>query len=137
MFLQLPDGSQFDFMDAPLFPEDDADRTLVTLLRDGKPAGEAILGATSKPVSLGESGSSALRRFVPVGVEHIFFGTDHIAFLLALLLPGGRWRSLLGVITASMRLAAIVATMLGLVFSVCTSTLDMGNPYLSAMRPTQ
>lgn len=87
-------------MDAPLFPEDEADRTLVTLLRDGKPAGEAILGATSRPVVLGESGSSALRRFVPVGVEHILFGADHIAFLLALLLPGGRWRSLLGVITA-------------------------------------
>ena len=87
-------------MDAPLFPEDEADRTLVTLLRDGKPAGEAILGATSKPVVLGESGSSALRRFVPIGVEHIFFGADHIAFLLALLLPGGRWRSLLVVVTA-------------------------------------
>jgi hypothetical protein len=93
----VPDGI---VIDAPLFPEDEADRTLVTLLRDGKPAGEAILGATSKPVSLGESGSSALRRFVPVGIEHILFGADHIAFLLALLLPGGRWRSLLGVITA-------------------------------------
>ncbi|MBI2686586.1 MAG: HupE/UreJ family protein [Acidobacteria bacterium] len=87
-------------MDAPLFPEDESDRTLVTLLRDGKPAGEAILSATSRPVSIGESGSSALRRFVPVGIEHILFGADHIAFLLALLLPGGRWRSLLVVVTA-------------------------------------
>ncbi|HEU0124128.1 MAG TPA: HupE/UreJ family protein [Bryobacteraceae bacterium] len=86
-------------MDAPLFPEDDADRTLVTLLRDGTPAGEAILSATSQPVSIGETGSAALRRFVPIGVEHILFGPDHIAFLLALLLPGGRWRSLLWVVT--------------------------------------
>ena len=87
-------------IDAPLFPEDEADRTLVTLMRDGKPAGEAVMSATSTPVVLGENGSSALRRFVPIGVEHILFGLDHIAFLLALLLPGGRWRSLLGVITA-------------------------------------
>ncbi|MFN0103726.1 MAG: HupE/UreJ family protein [Bryobacteraceae bacterium] len=87
-------------MDAPLFPEDEADRTLVTLMRDGVPAGEAILAATSAPVVLGEKGSSALLRFVPVGIEHILFGPDHIAFLLALLLPGGRMRSLLMVITA-------------------------------------
>lgn len=87
-------------IDAPLFPEDESDRTLVTVLRDGKPAGEAILSATSKPVVLGENGTGALRRFIPIGVEHIFFGADHIAFLLALLLPGGRWRSLLGIVTA-------------------------------------
>ncbi len=87
-------------IDAPLFPEDEADRTLVTLMRDGKPAGEAILGATSAPVTLGEKGTGALRRFVPIGIEHIVFGPDHIAFLLALLLPGGRMRSLLAVITA-------------------------------------
>jgi hypothetical protein len=87
-------------LDAPLFPEDEADRTLVTLLRDGVPAGEAVLSATSQPVVIGENGSSALRRFLPVGIEHILLGADHIAFLLALLLPGGRMRSLLAVITA-------------------------------------
>jgi len=87
-------------IDAPLFPEDETDKTLVTLMRDNNPVGEAILSATSPPVTLEESSSSALRRFIPIGVEHILFGPDHIAFLLALLLPGGRWRSLLGVITA-------------------------------------
>lgn len=87
-------------IDAPLFPEDEADRTLVTFMRDGVPAGEAVLGATSAPVVLGETGSNALRRFVPLGIEHILFGADHVAFLLALLLPGGRWRALLSIITA-------------------------------------
>lgn len=95
-----PGEPQSIIIDAPLFPEDEADRTLVTVMRDGNPVGEAILGATSTPVVLGESGSTALRRFVPIGIEHILFGADHIAFLLALLLPGGRLRSLLGVITA-------------------------------------
>ena len=31
----------------------------------------------------------ALWRFVPIGIEHIVLGPDHIAFLLALLLPVG------------------------------------------------
>jgi len=83
-----------------LFAEDPADRTVVTLLREGEPAGEAVLGAGSSPVVLGETGSAALRRFVPVGIEHILLGADHVAFLLALLLPGGRMRALLAVITA-------------------------------------
>jgi hypothetical protein len=87
-------------IDAPLFPEDESDKTLVTLMRDGVPVGEAILSATSPPVALQETGSSALRRFMPVGIEHILFGADHVAFLLALLLPGGRWRALLAVVTA-------------------------------------
>lgn len=87
-------------IDAPLFPEDEADRTLVTVVRDGVVSGEAVLGATSSPVVLGENGSTAFRRFMPIGVEHILFGADHIAFLLALLLPGGRWRALLTIITA-------------------------------------
>ncbi len=87
-------------IDAPLFPEDELDRTIVTVLRDGAPAGEAVMTATSQPAVLGERGSKAFQRFIPIGVEHILFGPDHIAFLLALLLPGGRWRALLTVVTA-------------------------------------
>jgi hydrogenase/urease accessory protein HupE len=35
-----------------------------------------------------------------MGVEHILTGFDHIMFLLALMLRGGRLRSLLGIVTA-------------------------------------
>jgi hydrogenase/urease accessory protein HupE len=38
-------------------------------------------------------------RFLRLGVEHIFTGYDHLAFLLALLLLGGRFTDLLKVIT--------------------------------------
>jgi hypothetical protein len=38
--------------------------------------------------------------FVAMGVEHIARGGDHLAFLLGLLLLGGRWRGLVAVVTA-------------------------------------
>ena len=38
--------------------------------------------------------------FFKIGIEHILFGYDHLVFLLGLVLVGGRWRSLLLVISA-------------------------------------
>lgn len=46
------------------------------------------------------SGNGALRGMLGLGVEHILTGTDHLLFLLGLVIVGGRVRSLLGVITA-------------------------------------
>jgi hypothetical protein len=40
------------------------------------------------------------RRFLFLGVEHIFTGYDHIAFLLALLLLGGRFLDLVKIVTS-------------------------------------
>jgi len=39
-------------------------------------------------------------RFLRLGAEHIFQGSDHIAFLLGVLLLGGTFRQLLGIVTA-------------------------------------
>ena len=39
-------------------------------------------------------------RFLRLGVEHIFTGYDHIAFLIGLLLLGGTFRELIGIVTA-------------------------------------
>ncbi|HUM11237.1 MAG TPA: HupE/UreJ family protein [Myxococcaceae bacterium] len=39
-------------------------------------------------------------RFLRLGAEHIFQGTDHVAFLIGVLLLGGRFRQLLGIVTA-------------------------------------
>lgn len=39
-------------------------------------------------------------RFLRLGISHIFAGYDHIAFLLGLLLLGGRLRTLLGIVTS-------------------------------------
>ena len=38
--------------------------------------------------------------FTELGVEHIFLGYDHIMFLLALIVIGGRMRSLVKIVTA-------------------------------------
>jgi hydrogenase/urease accessory protein HupE len=40
------------------------------------------------------------RRFLLLGIEHIFRGTDHIAFLVGLLLLGGSVRELVKIVTA-------------------------------------
>lgn len=42
----------------------------------------------------------SLVELVGMGVEHIARGADHLAFLLGLLLLGGRWRALAAVVTA-------------------------------------
>ena len=39
-------------------------------------------------------------RFLRLGAEHIFQGTDHIAFLIGVLLLGGSFRQLVGIVTA-------------------------------------
>jgi hydrogenase/urease accessory protein HupE len=43
---------------------------------------------------------AAAGRFLVLGIEHIFTGYDHIAFLLGLLLLGGTFRELVKVVTA-------------------------------------
>jgi hydrogenase/urease accessory protein HupE len=45
-------------------------------------------------------GDASFRRFFVLGVEHIWTGYDHLAFLLALLLPGGTLARLAGIVTA-------------------------------------
>jgi len=42
----------------------------------------------------------AARRFLQLGIEHIFTGYDHIAFLIGLLLLGGSFKELVQIVTA-------------------------------------
>ena len=51
-------------------------------------------------VDLDPSAIEAARRFVVSGVEHILAGIDHLLFLVCLVLPFRRFRSLLWVVTA-------------------------------------
>jgi hydrogenase/urease accessory protein HupE len=46
------------------------------------------------------SASEEFRRFLLLGIEHIFTGYDHIAFLIGLLLLGGTVRELVKIVTA-------------------------------------
>lgn len=84
---------------APLFPELAPERTLINILRNGAPAGNAVLDPTSQPVTLGEGSTGVLQRFILLGVEHILLGPDHLAFLFALLLPAGNLKKLVTIVT--------------------------------------
>lgn len=41
-----------------------------------------------------------VKQFIQIGMEHIWFGFDHLAFLAALLVAGGGWKHMLKVITS-------------------------------------
>ena len=72
---------------------------------DGKPLTERMLSAESKDVTIplqtnSASNSESFSRFVLLGIEHIFTGYDHLAFLLAVLLTGGSLLSNARIITS-------------------------------------
>jgi hydrogenase/urease accessory protein HupE len=87
-------------LEAPIFPELPADQTVLTLVRRGVPAGTAMIDARSGPVRLGESTGSVVGRFTVEGIRHILGGLDHIAFLIALLLPVRRVGDIIRLVTA-------------------------------------
>lgn len=68
----------------------DTDRTEVRIVVTGSPPG----GSEATAVGEGPFG------FFRLGLEHIAIGFDHILFLFALMLRGGRIGSLLGIVTA-------------------------------------
>ncbi len=41
-----------------------------------------------------------VKQFIQIGMEHIWFGFDHLAFLAALIVAGGGWKHMLKVITS-------------------------------------
>jgi HupE/UreJ protein len=58
-------------------------------------AGAPVLEVEAHPGAWAGAG-----RFLRLGAEHIFQGSDHIAFLIGVLLLGGTFRQLLGIVTA-------------------------------------
>ena len=87
-------------VERPLFPEIPQDRTVVSITRGGAPEGSGILNADARNVSIGETTGNLVLRFLREGVIHILEGTDHIAFLIAILLPVRRLRQIVQVVTA-------------------------------------
>lgn len=67
--------------------------------------GQLFVDARQPSVELPERGAvaprvSGLLEWVRLGMQHIFEGVDHLAFLLALLLVGGSLKRVLGMVTA-------------------------------------
>jgi hydrogenase/urease accessory protein HupE len=97
-------------------PPDGELRYRVTLFQDVDPAArhlalistesgeqELALDNGAPEIALSGAGSSVLQivgRFVAAGIDHIFLGYDHIAFLIAVILWGQRLWPLIKVVTA-------------------------------------
>lgn len=61
-------------------------------------ATDVVAFAGASAFSFGERAS--VLAYLGIGVEHILLGFDHLVFLFGLILVGGRWRSMLAVVTA-------------------------------------
>jgi hydrogenase/urease accessory protein HupE len=73
--------------------------------QEGKPLAERMLSAESKDLTIplntnSTSTSKSFLRFLVLGIQHIFTGYDHLAFLLAVLLTGGSLLSNARIITS-------------------------------------
>lgn len=73
----------------------------------GGEGGQLFADAQRPVLDIPERGASGRSTFAPgfggwvqLGIKHIFEGTDHIAFLIALLLVGGSLKRVLGMVTA-------------------------------------
>jgi hydrogenase/urease accessory protein HupE len=90
--------------DSDLFPYDPQHQTFVNIYDGEALQQQWIVSAGSAPRVFyrgnAEGAAQVLRTFVPSGAEHIWIGPDHLLFLLGLLLFGGGWRRLVGIVTA-------------------------------------
>lgn len=73
-----------------------------------------------------EEPTPPLGAYFSLGVEHILIGTDHLVFLLGLVVVGGRLRSLVGVITAFT---------IGHSLSLALATLGVWSPGAALVEP--
>jgi hydrogenase/urease accessory protein HupE len=100
---------------------------------DGTLLAERMLSAESNTITLNtNSGSRSERffRFLTLGIEHIFTGYDHMAFLLAVLLTGGSLLSNARIITSftiAHSLTLALAT-----FSIVTLPTSIVEPLIAA-----
>jgi hydrogenase/urease accessory protein HupE len=81
---------------------DPSARHVAVVVSDGAER-EFVLDRNTEDISLSSAGTSVLdviERFIAAGIEHIFLGYDHIAFLLAVILWGRTLWPLVKVVTA-------------------------------------
>lgn len=117
-------------LDAHLFPYDPLHQTFLNIYEDGELRRQEIL-SVDRTSSEFFSGSrqgvlAVVRRFVWSGVEHIFGGPDHVAFIIGLLLLGGSLKRLLIVMTAFTAAHSITLSL---------AALDIVNPPARYIEP--
>jgi len=91
-------------IDANLFPHDPAHHTFVNVWEGDALSEQFLFGADSAP-RVHYAGSAAgvaavFATFVPSGAEHVWFGADHVLFIIGLILMGGSLKRLAVIVTA-------------------------------------
>ena len=90
-------------LDANLFPYDPLHQTFINVYEDGALKQQLIFNADSNEyvyyAGTTQGALAVMRTFMASGVHHILIGPDHILFLVGLLLLGGRWTSLLKIVS--------------------------------------
>jgi hydrogenase/urease accessory protein HupE len=112
-----------------LFQDIDPAARHVAVIATEQGEGEFILDRTAPEIDLSGAGSSMLQlvgRFVRAGIEHIFLGYDHIAFLLAVILWGRSLWPLVKVVTAFTLAHSL---------TLCLAVLDMVRLPSSVVEP--
>jgi hypothetical protein len=113
-----------------MFPYDPVHQTFVNFYERDSVATQAILDKDRTGVEFFTSaprGVLALATlFVPIGIEHIVFGVEHLLFLFGLLLLGGSRRVLIRAVTAFTLAQAATLTLAA--FNVVTPSLRFVEP---------
>ncbi len=98
-----PPGGKLTYQ-GDLFPYDPQHQTFVNVYEGKNLAQQWIVSGRSARQTFyrgtAEGHVSVLRSFIPAGAHHIWIGPDHLLFLFGLLLFGGSWRKLVGIVTA-------------------------------------
>ena len=91
-------------IDTDLFPYDPQHQTFINIYENDALRQQLIFRTdASEYVYFAGTTQGALevmKVFIPSGIHHILIGPDHILFLVGLLLTGGRWKTLLSIVTA-------------------------------------
>jgi hydrogenase/urease accessory protein HupE len=104
------------------------DRTArqVVLIGAGENAPQALLGDTHTTVTLSAAAPplwTTMRRYLVTGIEHIFLGYDHIAFLIAIVLWAQRLRPVIEIVTAFTIAHSVTLSLAALQIVVVPSTI--------------
>jgi hydrogenase/urease accessory protein HupE len=81
----------------------DSSARQVVLVAQGWKEAQALLDASNTTITLSTPATSlwsTMQRYLLTGIEHIFFGYDHIAFLVAVVLWGRRLIPVIKIVTA-------------------------------------
>ena len=91
-------------IDTDLFPYDRQHQTFINIYEADALRQQLIFrsdaGEYTYFAGTTQGAIEVMKVFIPSGIHHILIGPDHILFLIGLLLTGGRWKTLVSIVTA-------------------------------------